>query len=35
VAQFYLDFAAGPFYGFNRSGATVAEGVIRNWWRQA
>ena len=22
-AQFYLDFASGPFYGFNRAGATV------------
>jgi non-heme chloroperoxidase len=33
-AQFYLDFASGPFYGFNRSGATVAQGVIQNWWRQ-
>ena len=33
-AQFYLDFAAGPFYGFNRPGAKVDEGVIRNWWRQ-
>ena len=25
---------AGPFYGFNRDGATVHEGVIQNWWRQ-
>jgi non-heme chloroperoxidase len=33
-AQFYIDVAAGPFYGFNRPGATVSEGVIRNWWRQ-
>jgi non-heme chloroperoxidase len=33
-AQFYLDLAAGPFYGFNRPGAKVSEGVIRNWWRQ-
>src|ERR671919_3110970 len=33
-AQFYLDVAAGPFYGFNRPGAAVSEGVIRNWWRQ-
>jgi non-heme chloroperoxidase len=24
----------GPFYGFNRPGAKVSEGVIRNWWRQ-
>jgi non-heme chloroperoxidase len=33
-AQFYLDLASGPFYGFNRSGAAVSEGTIRNWWRQ-
>lgn len=34
-AQFYLDFASGPFYGFNRPGAKISEGLIRNWWRQA
>jgi non-heme chloroperoxidase len=34
-AQFYRDFAAGPFYGFNRAGAKVSEGVIDNWWRQS
>jgi non-heme chloroperoxidase len=33
-AQFYLDFASGPFYGFNRTGIQPIEGVIRNWWRQ-
>ena len=33
-AQFYRDVPAGPFYGFNRDGATVQEGVIQNWWRQ-
>ena len=33
-AQFFLDVAAGPFYGFNRPGAKVSEGIIRNWWRQ-
>jgi non-heme chloroperoxidase len=33
-AQFFLDVAAGPFYGFNRPGAQVSEGVVRNWWRQ-
>jgi non-heme chloroperoxidase len=33
-AQFYLDVASGPFYGFNRPGATPLQGVIRNWWRQ-
>jgi len=33
-AQFYRDVPAGPFYGFNRPGAKVSEGVIQNWWRQ-
>ena len=33
-AQTYLDIASGPFYGFNRPGAKVSEGLIRNWWRQ-
>ncbi|MGJ5074508.1 MULTISPECIES: alpha/beta fold hydrolase [unclassified Bradyrhizobium] len=33
-AQFFLDIPSGPFYGFNRAGAQVSEGVIRNWWRQ-
>ena len=34
-AQIYLDIAAGPFYGFNRTGVLPVEGVIRNWFRQA
>ena len=33
-AQFYLDIASGPFYGYNRPGATVSQAVIQNWWRQ-
>ncbi|RUW03851.1 MULTISPECIES: alpha/beta hydrolase [unclassified Mesorhizobium] len=33
-AQFFRDVPAGPFYGFNRPGATVSEGVVDNWWRQ-
>ncbi len=33
-AQFYIDVPTGPFYGFNRPGAKVSEGIIRNWWRQ-
>jgi len=33
-AQSFLDFASGPFYGFNRPGAKALQGVIRNWWRQ-
>ncbi len=34
-AQYYLDFASGPFYGFNRPGAKPVQGIIQNWWRQA
>ncbi|TPM24819.1 alpha/beta hydrolase [Mesorhizobium sp. B2-3-3] len=33
-AQFFLDFASGPFYGFNRPNAKVYPGVIQNWWLQ-
>ena len=33
-AQFYVDFASGPFYGYNRPGAKASQGVIENWWRQ-
>jgi non-heme chloroperoxidase len=33
-AQFYVDVASGPFYGFNRPGAKVSQGVVDNWWRQ-
>ena len=33
-AQFHLDVASGPFYGFNRPGAKISQGVIENWWRQ-
>ena len=33
-AQFYLDVPSGPFYGFNRPGAKVSQGLIQNWWRQ-
>jgi non-heme chloroperoxidase len=33
-AQLYLDIPTGPFYNFNRPGAKVSEGLIRNWWRQ-
>jgi non-heme chloroperoxidase len=33
-SQFYRDVAAGPFYGYNRSGAKASEAVIQNWWRQ-
>ena len=33
-AQFFIDVPAGPFYGFNRRGANVSQGLIDNWWRQ-
>jgi non-heme chloroperoxidase len=33
-AQFYRDVPSGPFYGFNRPGANVSDGLIGNWWRQ-
>jgi non-heme chloroperoxidase len=33
-AQLYRDIPAGPFYGFNRKGAKVSQGLIDNWWRQ-
>src|SRR4051794_6038528 len=32
--QFYLDFASGPFYGYNRPGSKPSQAVIWNWWRQ-
>ncbi|MGC4038505.1 MAG: alpha/beta hydrolase [Chitinophagaceae bacterium] len=31
--QFYIDLTI-PFYGYNREGAVIKEGVRRNWWRQ-
>ncbi len=33
-AQLYKDIPAGPFYGFNRPGAKVSQGMIDNWWLQ-
>ena len=33
-AQFYIDITM-PFYGYNRPGAQISEGVRRNWWRQS
>ncbi|HEX8878193.1 MAG TPA: alpha/beta hydrolase [Phycisphaerales bacterium] len=33
-AQFYLDVASGPFYGYNRPGVKASQGIIQNWWRQ-
>jgi non-heme chloroperoxidase len=33
-AQFFIDVPTGPFYGFNRPGAEISQGLIDNWWRQ-
>ncbi len=33
-AQFYIDVASGPFYGYNRPGAKVSQGLIDRWWAQ-
>ncbi|MBD8618457.1 alpha/beta hydrolase [Sphingomonas sp. CFBP 13728] len=33
-AQFYIDLASGPFYGFNRPTEKLSQGVVDNWWRQ-
>lgn len=32
-SQFYQDITM-PFYGFNREGAKVSQGMRDNWWRQ-
>ena len=32
-AQFYKDIAL-PFYGYNRPGATISEGIREHWWWQ-
>ncbi len=33
-AQLYKDIASGPFFGFNRPGAKISQGLIDNWWLQ-
>ena len=33
-AQLYKDFASGPFFGFNRPGATPSQGLIDTFWLQ-
>jgi non-heme chloroperoxidase len=33
-AQFFLEVASGPFFGFNRPGAEVSQGTIQSWWSQ-
>ncbi|HEX8896833.1 MAG TPA: subclass B3 metallo-beta-lactamase, partial [Terriglobales bacterium] len=34
-SQFFLDIPSGAFYGYNRPGAKVSQGIIQNSWRQA
>jgi len=31
--QYFQDFTL-PFYGYNREGAKISQGVRDNWWRQ-
>lgn len=33
-SQLYKDLAAGPFFGFNRPGATPSQGMIDSFWMQ-
>ncbi len=33
-SQLFRDIASGPFYGFNRPGAKVSQGLIESWWMQ-
>src|SRR5512137_1589680 len=33
-SQFYKDLASGPFFGANRPGAKVSQGVIDSFWLQ-
>ena len=33
-SQFYKDFASGPFFGANRVGSTVSQGMIDSFWLQ-
>ena len=34
-SEFYRAVAAGPFYNYDRPGATPSEPIIQNWWRQS
>jgi non-heme chloroperoxidase len=31
--QYFQDFTL-PFYGYNREGAKISQGIRDNWWRQ-
>jgi len=33
-SQFFKEVASGPFFGFNRPGAKISQGMIDSWWMQ-
>jgi non-heme chloroperoxidase len=33
-AQLYKDIASGPFFGFNRPGAKLSQGIVDTFWMQ-
>ena len=33
-SQFYKELASGPFFGFNRPGAKISQGMIDSFWHQ-
>ncbi len=33
-SQFFRNVASGPFFGFNRPGAKISQGMIDSWWMQ-
>jgi non-heme chloroperoxidase len=33
-SQFYMDLAGGPFFGANRRGSKVSQGMIDSFWLQ-
>ena len=33
-SQFFKDVPSGPFFGFNRPGVRVSQGMIDSWWMQ-
>jgi non-heme chloroperoxidase len=33
-AQFYKEFASGPFFGYNRPGLEFSQGVVDSFWMQ-
>jgi non-heme chloroperoxidase len=33
-SAFFYDVPTGPFFGYNRPGATASKGMIDSWWAQ-